>query len=288
MLIAVAVLAGAIVAGALRDAALVGGRGAFVASTPGHRAVVWAVGDGADGGGDAKGVAARIAMGQMDRLLYLGDVYGTGLLDSDGGADDYRDHYVSVYGRFTALTSPTPGNHEWPQRAKGYDAFWSSHTRPMPAYYAFRTAGWLVLSLNSEAPHGAGSQQLRWLERQLRRPGTCRLAYWHRPRFSAGRHGDQPDIAPLWDALRGHAAIVVNGHDHDMQRFRPIDGITELVSGAGGHGLYELKADHRLAFGSDDGYGALRLTLTPGRADLAFVAADGRVLDRSRVNCERG
>jgi hypothetical protein len=155
----------------------------------------------------------------------------------------------------------------------------------MPAYYAFETAGWRVLSLNSEAPHGPGSPQVRWLTRQVERPGTCRLAFWHRPRFSAGRHGDQADVAPLWDALPGRAAIVVNGHDHDMQRLRPIDGITELVSGAGGHGLYELKGDPRLAFGSDDEYGALRITLTPGRADLAFVAADGGVLDRQRVAC---
>jgi hypothetical protein len=283
--VAAAVVVAAIVAGALRDAAVLGGRGAFLASTGGDRAVLWAVGDGADGGDRAKEVAARIATGRVDRLLYLGDVYGTGILDDDGGADDYRERYVSVYGRFVARTSPTPGNHEWPQRTQGYSAFWSSPSKPMPAYYAFETAGWRVLSLNSEAPHGPGSPQVRWLTRELASPGTCRLAFWHRPRFSAGRHGDQEDVAPLWDALRGHATIAVSGHDHDMQRQRPIDGITQLVSGAGGHGLYELNGDPRLAFGNDEEYGALRMTLTPGRAELAFVAADGDVLDRHRVAC---
>lgn len=287
MLIAVVVVVGAIVAGAVRDAALLEGRGAFLASTGGDRAVVWAVGDGADGGKHAKAVAARMATRRFDRLLYLGDVYGSGPLHADGGAEDYREHYISVYGRFVARTSPTPGNHEWPQRAKGYNVFWSSPSRPMPAYYAFETAGWQLLSLNSEAAHGPGSAQVRWLSRQLRGPGTCRLAFLHRPRFSAGRHGDQPDVAPLWNALRGHASLVVAGHDHDMQRLRPVDGITELVSGAGGHSLYALKDDPRLAFGDDDSYGALRITLTPRRADLAFVAADGRVLDRHRVACER-
>ena len=285
VVVAAAVVVAAIVAGALRDAAVLAGRGDFLASTGGDRAVLWAVGDGADGTDKAKAVAARIATGRVDRLLYLGDVYGAGVLHADGDAEDYRDRYLSVYGRFVARTSPTPGNHEWPQRTQGYLAFWSSRTRPMPAYYAFETAGWRILSLNSEAPHGAGSPQVRWLTRQLARPGTCRLAYWHRPRFSAGRHGDQADVAPLWNALRGHAAIVVNGHDHDMQRLHPIDGITELVSGAGGHGLYALKRDPRLAFGHDDGYGALRITLTSGRADLAFVAANGSVLDRHRVAC---
>jgi hypothetical protein len=287
LFVAAAGLAGvALVSGAGRDAKLAPGRGAFLASTGGARAVLWAVGDGADGGEDAKAVAARIAAGRVDRLLYLGDVYGAGVLHADGDAKDFRDRYASVYGRLAARTSPTPGNHEWPQRAEGYLAYWSVRSRPMPAYYVFQTAGWQLLSLNSEAPHGRGSPQLRWLARKLRRPGTCRLAFWHRPRFSAGLHGDQRDIAPLWDALRGHAAIVVNGHDHDMQRLRPVGGITELVSGAGGHSHYALKADRRLAFGDDDRYGALRLTLTPGRADLAFVATDGRVLDRRRVACK--
>jgi hypothetical protein len=41
----------------------------------------------------------------------------------------------------------------------------------------------------------------------------------------------------------------VNGHDHDMQPLRPIDGITEFVAGAGGRSLYPLdESDSRLAF----------------------------------------
>jgi hypothetical protein len=265
------------------------GGGLSIASLRGDRAVLWAVGDGADGGEAAKAVARRIAVGGVDRLLYLGDVYGPRVagqaLHPDGSARDYRDRYASVYGRFASRTSPTPGNHEWPQRAQGYGPYWARGSRRLPAYYGFDAAGWRVLSLNSEAPHGPGSPQLRWLRRQLRRPGTCRLAYWHRPRFSAGLYSDLPDMAPLWDALRGHASIVISGHDHNMQRFRPINRITEVVSGAGGHSHYALRPDPRRAFGNDDTYGALRIALRPGRADLAFVAADGRVLDRSRVAC---
>lgn len=293
LVVTVALAAGVVVVLALpvtEPAAVHPGRGAFIASTGGDHAVLWAVGDGADGGEQAKAVAARIAAGRVDRLLYLGDVYGprtVGVaLHPDGTAEDYRDRYATVYGRFAARTAPTPGNHEWPQRAQGYGPFWARGSRRTPDYYWFDSAGWQVLSLNSEAPHGADSPQRRWLARQLQRPGTCRLAFWHRPRFSGGRHGDQPDVAPLWDALRGHTSLVVNGHDHDMQRLHPVDGITELVSGAGGHGQYALRPDPRRAFGDDDTYGALRIELRPGRADLAFVAADGRVLDRHRVDCE--
>jgi len=141
--------------------------------------------------------------------------------------------------------------------------------------------------LNSEAPHGADSAQLRWLRARLRSDtGTCRLAFWHRPLHSAGLHGDQHDVAPLEDALVGHAALVLNGHDHDLQRLRPARGIVSLVVGAGGHGRYGVNSgDPRLAFANDSVYGALRMRLQPRRATLEFVAADGKSLDQSSVGC---
>jgi hypothetical protein len=100
--------------------------------------------------------------------------------------------------------------------------------------YSVRIAGWHVLSLNSEEPHEAGSPQVHWLERQVADGGDCRIAFWHRPRYSAGTHGDQPDVDPLWHALEGRAALVVNGHDHDLQELRVHEGIRKLVAGAGG------------------------------------------------------
>ncbi|HTN25947.1 MAG TPA: metallophosphoesterase [Solirubrobacteraceae bacterium] len=292
--LAVAVaLAAAVVAARRHDPAppLHEPAGAWLPSGPAGDAVVWAVGDGADGGSAAKAVVARIAAGHPDRLLYLGDVYGgtiEGAVRGDGTADDYRDAYATTYGRLASRTAPTPGNHEWPQRGDGYEPYWRRITGTTPpAYYAFTSGGWKLLSLNSEAPHGAGSRQVRWLQRELRAPGTCRLAFWHRPRFSIGRHGDQADVAPLFDALRGHAVLAVSGHDHNMQRYRPVGGVTQVVSGAGGHEHYGLHREARLAFGDDADYGALRIDLRPGRARLRFVAADGRVLDDSTVRCRQ-
>jgi acid phosphatase type 7 len=259
---------------------------AFLSSArPDAPAVVWAVGDGADGSASARAVARRIAADRPDRLLYLGDVY------ESGSAEDFRERYEPVYGALAAITAPTPGNHDWPLHRDGYDPYWRAKTgAPTPPWYAFRTGGWRIISLNSEAPHGRRSPQLRWLRAELRRGGgTCTLAFWHRPRHSAGDHGDQVDVAPLWDALRGRARLVLAGHDHDMQRLRPRDGITALVAGAGGRSRYGVDgSDPRLAFGDDAHDGALRLELRPGRARLAFVAAGGAVLDRSAVTCATG
>jgi hypothetical protein len=150
-----------------------------------------------------------------------------------------------------------------------------------------RLGGWELFSLNSEAPHGAGSPQLRWLQRRLSgAKGDCRLAFWHRPRFSAGTvHGDAPDVAPLWNALRGHARLVLNGHDHVMLRYRPRDGLTEYVSGAGGGSLYGVRPDGHTAFSNSGMTGGLRITLTRAAARLEFRSVDGKVLDRSRTRC---
>ncbi|MEY2534965.1 MAG: hypothetical protein QOF29_2875 [bacterium] len=252
------------------------------APDPNAPAVVWAVGDGADGSAVARAVAARIARDRPQRLLYLGDVY------DDGSAEDFRARYDTVYGRLARITAPTPGNHDWPAHRDGYDPYWEAVTgAATPPWYAFAIGGWRVLSLSSEAPHGAGSEQLRWLRAEVRRDnGSCTLAFWHRPLRSAGLHGDQSDVAPLWNALRGRARLVVNGHDHDLQRLRPRDGITELVAGAGGETRYGVdESDSRQAFGDDQHGGALRMQLRPGGARLTFVAADGAVLDRSAVRC---
>lgn len=257
---------------------------AFASSPdPDAPASVWAVGDGADGSPAARELARRIEDAAPDRVLYLGDVY------PEGAAGDFRDNYATVYGGLAERTAPTPGNHEWPRHPQGYDRYWRGVTKaPIPPWYAFRIGGWQVLSLNSEADHSAGSPQLTWLRRQLAdaKPGTCRIAFWHRPRFSAGRHGDQADTAPLWNAVKGRAFLVLNGHDHDLQRFKPVDGTVELVAGAGGHGLYEVDPDRDgLAFSNDETYGALRLELSPGHVTARFVAADGRTLDTSSGTC---
>jgi hypothetical protein len=256
---------------------------AFVRSVPGDRATIWAVGDG-DASARGHEVVGRIEASPVDRLLYLGDVY------ESGTAKQFRTNYAPSYGRLASLTAPTPGNHDWRNHDSGYDPYWrrALGRRRTASWYAFSAGGWRILSLNSETDHGRGSPQERWLRAQLRTPGTCRIAFWHRPRHSAGQHGDQPDMAPIWNALRGRVAIVLNGHDHDMQRLRPIDGITTFVSGAGGRSSYPVdSSDRRVAFADDEHYGALRLALRPGRASYAFVSATGRTLDSGALACRR-
>jgi Calcineurin-like phosphoesterase len=264
------------------------GRGhGWIPSRTTPKSVVWAVGDGADGGPDGRAVAEMVAAHRIDRFLYLGDVYETGT------PSEFASNYRPLFGRFDGIAAPTIGNHEWPNVATGYVPYWTSpRGSPPPLWYGFAVSGWQLISLDSNAPVVDSSQQLGWLSRTIRdtpRYGTCRIAFMHHPRYSAGLHGDTSQLAPAFDELSGHAAIILAGHDHDMQRLRPVDGITQLVEGAGGSELYPVdKDDPRLAFQDDTDHGALRLKLTPGRAVATFVATDGSVLDRSAVPCRQG
>ncbi len=258
--------------------------GSFSGGRAGETATVWAVGDGATGTAEARRVASLIERGAPTRFLYLGDVY------ENGTAEEFRTSYAPVYGPLRAITLPTPGNHEWANRDEGYYPYWARAlgARP-PDHYSVRVAGWQLLSLNSEEPHDPGSAQLRWLTRQLTDGGDCRIAFWHRPRYSAGTHGDQPDVDPLWHALEGRAALVVNGHDHDMQELHIHEGIRELVAGAGGNVRYPIDTnDLQLAWGSEATDGALRLRLSPGHARYDFVAVGGTVLHSGVTRCRPG
>jgi Calcineurin-like phosphoesterase len=264
-----------------------GGGSGWVPSRSKRRSVVWAIGDGADGGADGRAVAAMVGAHRVDRLLYLGDVY------ESGTAREFETNYNPLYGRFDAITAPTIGNHEWPNVATGYVPYWSAaRGTPPPFWYAFAASGWQLISLNSNAPASTSPAQLDWLRGEIRktpRYGNCRIAFMHHPVFSAGLHGDLSSLQPIFGELSGHASVVLSGHDHDMQRLHPIDGITPLVDGAGGHDLYPVnRADPRLAFADDTHHGALRIKLRPGRAFLSFVAEDGTTLDRSAVSCSQG
>lgn len=254
------------------------------------RAHLWIVGDSGSLAA-ATPTVDLVGSRSMNRFIYLGDVY------ESGTAEEFATDYAPGFGRFASETAPTPGNHEWPNRATGYYPYWKSvrGTAP-PRWYRFDLAGWQFLILNSEAPHGAGSAQARWLKRALRRSkgmGDCRAAVTHRPRYSGGLHGDQPSLSRLESLLAGKARAWFSGHDHDMQRIGPTRGITQFVAGAAGRGHYSVDpAQPRLRFADDTRDGALRLTLRRGAgsrgfASWKFVSTAGETLDRGTLRCRR-
>ena len=258
---------------------------ASAAQDTGTRAVVWAAGDVATPGQRADRVARLVRRGRPDRFIYLGDVYETGT------AQEFRRWYHRRLGGLARITEPTIGNHEWGNRFTGYYRYWAGRKgHKQPPWSKTEIAGWEILNLNSQAPHGTGSPQVLWLEKAVSGPGDCRIAFWHRPRYSEGAYGGAPDLNPFWNRLVGRARIVLSGHDHNLQRHSPQRGITQYVVGAGGRPRYALHrgSPSTMVWGTDRVDGALRMVLTPGRALLEFRAPGGRLLDRSTRTCTPG
>ena len=253
--------------------------GEWIPSVPGDTAEVWAVGD-ADPPRSTR-VAGVIERANPDRILYLGDVYPR------GSRDDFR-RWAEPFAFLLDRMAPTPGNHDWPKARDGYEPFWRKVTGDTPpTFYAFNAGGWEILSVNSE--HTEYRAVRRWLRDRVASGGDCRIAFWHRPRFSAGHHdGDNKRVREYWETIRGFARILVTGHDHNMQRMRSRRGTVQFISGAGGRRLYDVdEDDRRLAFADDTHYGALRLSLSPGMAVWNFVSARGHVLNSGALKCQR-
>ena len=165
----------------------------------------------------------------------------------EGSPEDFAECYEPSWGRFLDRTLPTIGNHEYitPDAAGYFGYFGSRRGSPGRPWYSLDVGAWHLVVLDSDCDIvgcGPGSAQLTWLEADLgSHSATCTLAIWHHPRFSSGGHGNGEEVAPFWRALMAAGAdIVVNGHDHDYERFAPqtpgarlarATGIREFVSG---------------------------------------------------------
>jgi hypothetical protein len=104
-------------------------------------------------------------------------------------------------------------------------------------------------------------------------------------------HGDAGSTRPFWiDLYAAGADIVLNGHEHNYQRYAKqspsgeatSNGIREFVVGTGGKSHYALLAtpDPNLEFGNATSFGVLRLTLAENNYSWEFVDVNGAVLDR--------
>ena len=164
--------------------------------------------------------------------------------------------------------------------------------RSLPGY-AFRAGGWTILSLNSEEEdRGDDAPQVRWLRAQLGKPGKCRIAFWHRPRFTAGRqHGDDPSVAPISETLaagrRSSSAATstacsacARSRDHDVRVGRRRAPAARHRPRRPAAGLRRQSSVRRVAAAPEPRAGPLRVRLHdrpgPGRRHRALPAAARR------------
>lgn len=257
-----------------------------------HSVVILAAGDIANckmlEGAEA---TAKIIASIPGTVLALGD-----LALSDGSAEQFANCYDKTWGAFKSRTRPAPGNHEFHSSGATpyFDYFGPAAGDPSKGYYSYDLGAWHLIALNGECKQIGGcasnSSEEDWLRQDLHaHPAACTLAYWHEPLFSSGAaHGDSPAYVDFWrDLYAAHATIVLNGHDHDYERFAPQDpdghpaprrGIREFVVGTGGN--------HERPFASTPQpnsevrmtgtFGVLKLTLHSTSYDWQFIPEAGK------------
>jgi len=214
---------------------------------------------------------------------------------SDGAADEFANCYDPSWGRHKARIRPSPGNHDYhTPGASGYFGYFGAAAGdPSTGYYSYDLGAWHIIAVNSNCSEiggcGAGSPQEQWLRADLAaHPAACTLAYWHHPRFSSGQHGSSTTYRAFWQALYDYNAdVVLNGHDHDYERFAPQDpngaadparGLREFVVGTGGHSLrsFQRKPAANSEVRNRDAFGVLKLTLHPTGYEWEFVPEAGK------------
>jgi len=225
----------------------------------------------------------------------------------DGTLTQFNNCYSQAWGRFKNRTRPSPGNHDYhTPGSSGYYTYFGPAASPQDVnctsnckgYYSYNLGAWHVITLNSEIDHSTGSVQVQWLRADLAANASkCTLAYWHRPRFSSGKHGNNAGFQPFWQALYDYGAdVVLNAHDHTYERFAPQNpsgqadpnrGIREFVVGTGGAALYSFPTvQPNSEVRNNTTWGVLKLTLHPSSYEWKFIPIAGQTFtDSGSANC---
>ena len=239
---------------------------------------------------------ARLIEGLAGTVLALGD-----LAYPNGGEHEFRECYDLTWGRFKDRTRPTPGNHEHnTPGAAPYYAYWGERAGTAgEGFYSFELGAWHIIALNSTIRDGPlKSKQEQWLAQDLSsHPTRCALAFFHHPRFSSGGHGSDPSQDPLFRILHSYGVdVVLGGHDHDYERFAPLDpdggrdkqrGIRQFVVGTGGAALTPFLWIRPYSEVRINGvHGILRMTLWADSYRWEFLSASGaKLLDTGTSKC---
>ena len=224
----------------------------------------------------------------------------------DGTTEELNDCFGGSWGPVKSrIRFAVTGNHDvhTDGGAPLRDYMGSAASRDGRTWFSEDLGAWhvIVLDGNCGAPGshvqqrlGAGAVAPRGPRREQRHAARSRCCISRGS--AAASTGTTARVGPLWDALYAAGAdLVLDGHDHDYERFAPQDpdgkadaarGITEIVVGTGGAELEpftDVRANSTVRI--DDTYGVLELTLRADSWSFRFVGVDGTVHDQGTGTC---
>jgi hypothetical protein len=122
-----------------------------------------------------------------------------------------------------------------------------------------------------------------WVVRNLAHaPKRWKIVYFHHAPYSSGPNSEGQDVAGVREVLPPILSaqgvdLVLNGHDHLYERTKPINGVTYIVTGAGGHNVLYPKQYNRAY--SDLFYGGGN-----GRHSFTHVDVSGNRLTLKQID----
>ncbi len=224
-----------------------------------------------------------------------------------GRTIDYQNCYEPTWGRHKARTWAALGNHEYDSTATADPSFDYFGDRVGPrglGYYSFDLGAWHIVVLNDNGqfvPFTANSTQDQWFQADLAaHPNLCTLVMWHQPYLFSNKNPSGSITSParkiFWD--RAYAAgvdVVVNGHQHQYERFLPMTpdlvvdtdrGIHAFTIGTGGESTAQpvLIAPNSVVQAGT--FGVMKFTLKDGGYDWQFLPIPGQTFtDAGSASC---
>lgn len=251
------------------------------------------------GDGSAAQLAVARAMAKYDEEkpfdfgVTLGDnFYPEGL--NDPASPRWESEWERPYGPLGVRLYASLGNHDRydpasPGAEMARSKVSASWCLPRP-YYTFLAGPVQFFALDTDPIERQedASEQLAWLDRGLAASGArWKIAYGHHPIHSSGAgHGDSPQqrekLLPIFK--RHRVALYLAGHDHHLELQRPEDGVSFLISGAGGHELRAVDVQSNCvawAAGRKPGYAVLDANAE--RIAVEFLDTDNTILFRHEI-----
>ncbi|MFO5526493.1 MAG: metallophosphoesterase [Cuspidothrix sp.] len=126
--------------------------------------------------------------------------------------------------------------------------------------------------------------QLMWLEKQLSMSKALwKVVFGHHPIYSSGQYGSNAKFIKIFTPLfkKYNVQLYINGHEHNYERTRSIDGTTYLICGAGagnrpvGRSPWTEYSTSDLSFAGYDVY--------PDKIEVSGIDTNNRVFDRGII-----
>jgi acid phosphatase len=149
-------------------------------------------------------------------------------------------------------------------------------------YYTIRRGPveFFLLDTNTNADW---QRQISWLRSVLAQSrAPWKVVVGHHPIYSSGFYGNDPHLGAKLTSLmkRQRVALYINGHEHNYERSKPIEGITYLVVGGGGASLRPVMATDQTARAASV-HSFAEIEATPRELRLWAWDRNGKLLDQA-------